>query len=120
MKALPTLLVLSLFLGFGAQSRAGENAAAGGGVFIGGGPAPTPIFGETCVEVEIGGERTQKLNCINQQLKQQAEHVQPVGNVAPLDANSPAVKVHGFSETALSQQYGKNLGKSAVPFRPAK
>jgi hypothetical protein len=75
---------------------------------------------ETCVEVEIGGEKAEKLNCINEQLKQQVDRVQPVGNLPPLDASSPTVKLHGFNETALQQQYGKNLGKSVVPFRPAK
>ena len=75
---------------------------------------------QTCVEVEIGGEKSSKLDCINQQLKQQVDRAQPVGNVPPLDAASPAVKLHGFNETALQQQYGKNLGKSVVPFRPTK
>ncbi len=91
------------------------------GVVLGGKTTPSmAAASETCVEVEIGGERTQKLDCINKQLKQHAERVQPIGNTPPLDAGSPSVKSHGFNETALSQQYGQNLGKSVVPFRPAK
>ena len=91
----------------------GSNATTPGG-------QPPAAASETCVEVEIGGEKSSKLDCINQQLKQQVDRQQPVGNVPPLDAASPAVKLHGFNETALQQQYGKNLGKSVVPFRPTK
>jgi hypothetical protein len=109
-----------LFLLLGVEARAADTGASGNGVFIGGNSSPPPSAAETCVEVEIGGERTQKLDCINQQLKQQARHIQPVGNVPPLDAGSPSVKLHGFNETALAQQYGQNLGKSVVPSRPAK
>ena len=73
---------------------------------------------ETCVEVEIGGEKTPNLNCLNQSLQKQTDNVHPTGNVAPLDATSSAVKLGGYNETALKQQYGPNYGKSAVPWRP--
>lgn len=74
---------------------------------------------ETCVEVEIGGEKTPSLSCLNQRLQHQADNVRPTGNVAPLDATSSPVKLGGYNETALKQQYGPNYGKSAVPWRPA-
>lgn len=104
-----------IFLALPLSAHAGDN-----GPFLNGSKTPATSVTENCVEVEIGGEHTQKLDCINQQLKQQASHVQPIGNVPPLDAGSPAVKVHGFNETALSQQYGPNLGKSVVPYRPSR
>ncbi|HTH98409.1 MAG TPA: hypothetical protein VL574_13405 [Stellaceae bacterium] len=75
--------------------------------------------GEACVEVEIGGQKSTGLDCLNQKLKQATDSVQPVGNIPPVDASSPAVKVGGFNETAMQQQYGQNWGKSVVPFRPA-
>jgi hypothetical protein len=74
--------------------------------------------GETCVEVEIGGEKTPTLNCLNQQLRRAVENVQPTGNIAPLGASSPAPALGEFNETAMSEQYGQNWGKSAVPYRP--
>lgn len=74
---------------------------------------------ETCVEVEIGGEKAPKLSCLNQQLQKQVESVRPTANIAPLDAtSSPAVKLGGYNQTALKQQYGPNYGKSAIPWRP--
>jgi hypothetical protein len=75
--------------------------------------------GGACVEVEIGGQKSTGLDCLNQKLKQETNNVQPIGNIPPLDASSPAVKVGGFSQTAVSQQFGQNFGKSVVPFRPA-
>ena len=74
---------------------------------------------ETCVEVEIGGEKTPNLSCLNQHLQHQADTVRPTANVAPLDAtSSPAVKLGGYNQAGMKQQYGPNYGKSAVPWRP--
>lgn len=74
---------------------------------------------ETCVEVEIGGEKAPNLSCLNQHLQKQADNVRPTANVAPLDAtSSPAVKLGGYNGMALKQQYGPNYGKSVIPYRP--
>jgi hypothetical protein len=73
---------------------------------------------ETCVEVEIGGERSSSLDCLNRQLKHVVDRVQPIGNIPPISASSPAVQVGGFNEAAMSQQFGPNLGKSVFPYRP--
>ena len=74
---------------------------------------------ETCVEVEIGGEKTTDPSCLNQHLQRRTDSVHPTENVAPLDAtSSPSVKLGGYNETALKQQYGANYGKSAAPWRP--
>lgn len=79
---------------------------------------PPALAEETCVEVEIGGEKTPSLTCLNQHLQKQVDSVRPTGNVAPLDAASPSVKLGGYNETALKQQYGPSYGKSAIPYRP--
>jgi hypothetical protein len=97
-----------------AQDAAGNNS----GVFIGGTATPSAPADQTCVEVEIGGQKAPAYSCINQRLQQQVQQVQPVANIPPLDASSPAVAVHGFNQTALQQQFGQNFGKSVVPFRP--
>ena len=78
----------------------------------------TPVLAEeTCVEVEIGGEKAPNLNCLNQHLQKQVDSVRPSETIAPLDASSSAVRLGGTNETALKQQYGPNYGKSAVPWR---
>jgi hypothetical protein len=113
------LLLLALASPARADDTAG-NAKTAETVVLGETKAAPAATDDTCVEVEIGGEKAQRLDCINRQLKQQVDQVQPVGNVPPIDASSPAVRSHGFNETALQQQYGKNLGKSVIPFRPSK
>jgi hypothetical protein len=73
----------------------------------------------SCVEVQIGNEHAPTLDCLNQRLKAEVSRVQPAMNIPPVDATSPAVKVGGFNQTAMSQQFGQNWGKSVIPFRPA-
>ncbi len=86
-------------------------------VVLGGQPAP--VASSSCIEVEIGGERTSSLDCLNQRLEHQVRRVQPPRNIAPVDAVSPQVKLGGFNQAALRQQYGPNFGKSAIPYRPS-
>lgn len=79
---------------------------------------PPALAEETCVEVEIGGEKAPNLSCLNQHLQKQVENIHPTGNIAPLDASSSSVTLGGYNETALKQQYGPNYGKSVIPWRP--
>jgi hypothetical protein len=58
------------------------------------------------------------MSCLNQELAQKAAAVAHAPTVAPLDAQSSAVKVGGFNQAAVAQQYGQNFGKSAQPYRP--
>jgi hypothetical protein len=121
MKDIATALlpgVVALFLA-ASPAFAQDSTGSNGGVFIGGTATQSAPADETCVEVEIGGQKAPAYSCINQRLQQQVDHVQPVENSPPLDASSPAVAVHGFNQTALQQQFGQNFGKSVVPFRPA-
>jgi hypothetical protein len=85
------------------------------GIIVGGAPPPAPRF-ERCIEVEIGGDHS--LGCLNQQLKREAERVNPSLNVPPLDARSPDTRVGNANEAAVRQQYGSNYGRSVYPFRP--
>ena len=121
MKAIATALLPGVVAVFLAASPAFAQDAPGSksGVFIGGGATPSAPADQTCVEVEIDGQKAPAYSCINQRLQQQVDQVQPVANIPPLDASSPAVAVHGFNQTALQQQFGQNFGKSVVPFRPA-
>lgn len=58
------------------------------------------------------------MDCLNQQLKKKVDRVNPTLNTPPLDARSPDTKVGVINIPAVQQQYGKNFGVSAVPFRP--
>lgn len=86
-------------------------------VMLGGQPAPASSA--SCIEVEIGGERTSSLECLNQRLEHEVRRVQPPRNIAPSDAVTPQVKLGGFNQAAVRQQYGSNFGKSVVPYRPS-
>ena len=110
-----TAFTLSLLFSSSFVVPAQSQEASNGSVSLG----PTTSSGsETCVEVEIGGEKAPGLNCLNQELKRKVDRVQPPPIGAPLDAQSPSVRVGTFNETAVSQQYGTNFGKSVVPQRP--
>jgi hypothetical protein len=113
------LLALSMFFLFSLPSWARDPASSSQSVHIeGSARAPAVVAAENCVEVEIGGEKAPSFACVNQRLQQEVDRLRPIANIPPLDASSPAVRVHGFNETALQQQFGQNFGKSAVPFRP--
>lgn len=70
-----------------------------------------------CIDVEIGSSRA--MDCLNQKLKDKVDSVNPVTNVPPIDARSPDTKVGVVNIPGVQQQYGKNFGVSAVPYRPA-
>ena len=79
--------------------------------------AREPARLQRCVDVVIGSERS--FGCLNEKLKQQVDRVNPpVTNTPPFDARSQDVKVGVINIPALQEQYGKNFGVSAVPFRP--
>jgi hypothetical protein len=72
---------------------------------------------ERCVEVEIGSSRA--LNCLNQKLKREVDRVNPSLNLPPIDAKSSDLKVGTVNIPGVQQQYGRNFGVSAFPYRPA-
>ena len=76
-----------------------------------------PASHERCVEVEIGSSRS--MDCLNQKLKKEVDKVNPSINLPPIDAKSQDLKVGVVNVPAVQQQYGRNFGVSAVPYRPA-
>ena len=76
-----------------------------------------PAVRESCVEVEIAGEKS--FSCLNQQMKREVDRANPAVNIAPLDARSPDTRIGVVNVPAVRQQYGKNFGTSVIPFRPA-
>ncbi len=65
------------------------------------------------------GEGNQTLDRLNQQLKRKVDETNPIGNNPPLDARSPDTKTGVINIPGVQQQYGKNFGHSAIPYRPA-
>jgi hypothetical protein len=82
-----------------------------------GGSKTSQAASERCVEVEIGSSRA--FECLNQKLKQQVDRMAPSLNLPPLDARSPDTKIGVVNTPGVQQQYGKNFGVSAAPYRPA-
>lgn len=102
-------LVLVAMLLCALPSRAEDTPA----IMIGGEtPAPTH---RSCVEVEIGGDKA--FGCLNRKLKEQVERVNPPTIDAPIDARSPDIRVGVVNIPAIKQQYGRNFGVSAAPYR---
>ena len=83
---------------------------------IGGGNASPSS--QTCVQAQIGNEKPSAYDCLDQQLRQQAQGANPAKPVVPFSANSSSNAVGTFNEQGVVQQYGQNFGKSVIPYRP--
>jgi hypothetical protein len=87
-------------------------------------PSPTrgPFSGDGSSNacVNPGSGSGQALDCLNLKLRQQVDQVNPGSSVpsAPLDARSIDTKIGIVNVPAVQQQYGKNFGVSAAPYRP--
>ncbi|WP_316205423.1 hypothetical protein [Bradyrhizobium sp. SZCCHNS3004] len=65
------------------------------------------------------GETDTSFGCINERLRRKVDEVNPpVLNLPPIDAKSSDLKVGTVNIPAVQQQYGRNFGHSAVPYRP--
>jgi hypothetical protein len=66
------------------------------------------------------GDGGKGLGCLNQKLKNQVDQASSNASTptAPLDARSPDLKIGVVNVPGVQQQYGKNFGVSAVPYRP--
>jgi hypothetical protein len=82
-------------------------------IVIGGGVGKA----DRCAEAEIGPSRS--MDCLNQKLQREVDRVNPMLNLPPVDARSSDTKVGVVNIPAVQQQYGRNFGVSAVPYRPA-
>ena len=107
------LVLLGMELLVGGQALAQEPPKRPTGVIIGGGQ---PQEKERCVEVQIGQSRG--FDCLNAKLRQDLEKVAPQPNAPPIDARSPDIKTGVINIPGVQQQYGRNFGVSAVPYRP--
>ncbi|WP_316188957.1 hypothetical protein [Bradyrhizobium sp. SZCCHNS1054] len=68
---------------------------------------------------EAKGETDTSFGCINERLRRKVDEVNPpVLNLPPIDAKSSDLKVGTVNIPAVQQQYGRNFGHSAVPYRP--
>jgi hypothetical protein len=83
-------------------------------IMIGGAQSPAPSFGG-CVEVEIGKDRS--FGCLNRQLRSEVDKIRPVIAAPPVDARSTDLKTGVVNIPAIRQQYGRNFGISAAPYR---
>jgi hypothetical protein len=108
-------LALGLALGLLAPGRLMAQPAQG---------AATPELtlpgsaGQTCVQVKVAGQKPSAYNCLNQQMQQYVQRQsQPQPN-PPVSAGSQPNQVGSFNEQSVAEQYGKNFGISAVPYRP--
>jgi len=88
-------------------------------IIIGSNGSSAPAGEGPCVEVEIGGDKAEPLDCLNRRLKRQVDRVMPSFSSAPIEAQSQDVRVGVFNRAAVQQQYGSNFGVSVVPQRPA-
>jgi hypothetical protein len=99
-----------------ASGEAQDVPPAKSGVTIGGEAPPLTVH-QRCPDAGTGGD--QSIGCLNEKLKQQVDRVNPApANVPPLDAKSQDLKVGVVNTPGVKQQYGKNYGVSAYPYRP--
>lgn len=81
----------------------------------------TAMAQQSCVDVEVEGERHPAFDCLNDQLKAAAQAAAPTNpDTAIADAvgHGEPNKVGTFSYTGQSIRMGSNFGKSANPQRP--
>ncbi|WP_229198896.1 hypothetical protein [Bradyrhizobium acaciae] len=84
----------------------------------GGGTGRAAARGGSGAPAERCGDAA-SLGCINERLKKQVDQVNPpVTNTPPIDAKSQDLKVGVVNVPAVQQQYGRNFGVSAFPYRP--
>jgi hypothetical protein len=87
------------------------------GIVIGGKmPPPLTVGVGRCVDIEIDGSRA--FHCLNDDLRRQVDKVAPSLNTPPIDARSPDPQTGVINLPGVREQYGKNFGVSAFPYRP--
>ena len=102
--------LIALIIGAAHQTWAGEPTTSG---------VEQNGSTQTCVDVQIGGDRSNYLNCLNNNIKQQVEHEQnKPAPASPYDAASPSNQIGGFNENAAQEQMGNAFGVSPHAQRP--
>lgn len=131
MKSIMSAIAIVVLAGLPAQAQ--ENTTLPG-IIVGAPPPPANLnrdggngAGRAATARGAGQERCgdaagsagQSLGCINERLKRQVDSVNPpVTNTPPIDAKSQDLKVGVVNVPAVQQQYGRNFGVSAFPYRP--
>lgn len=85
-----------------APASRSSQPAVGGANGNGGKPAEVPSFDR-----------------LNRELKRKVDETNPGAPAAPIDARSPDIRTGVVNIPAVQQQYGRNFGHSAIPYRPA-
>lgn len=82
----------------------------------------TPTAPQTCVDVQIGQDRSSYLNCLNDKIKRQVDQEQnrAAALSAPYSAGSPAYQVGGYNRNGAQEQMGDASGASSHPQRPVR
>jgi hypothetical protein len=76
-------------------------------------PSPPDASHQHCVD-----KNDQSLGCLNEKLRAKVDEVNPTLTTPPIDAKSSDLKVGTVNVPGVQQQYGKNFGKSVIPYRP--
>jgi hypothetical protein len=114
--ALLIFVCLPWLLGLGSRAFAEDAHVMVLPEIVIGGEKDKPATSEHCTET---GPAAGGMDCLNQKLKHEVDRVNPPTiNQPPLDARSSDPKVGVINIPGVQQQYGKNFGVSAVPFRP--
>jgi hypothetical protein len=96
-----TVPLPQITIGGGQQTSSGQAAGGAG----------------RCGNLQPGS--SQAFDCLNQQLQNQVNGVNPGVATAPIDAKSSDLKVGTVNMPAVKQQYGQNFGVSVIPYRPS-
>ena len=105
MHMIRAMIVLGALLSTAQVSLAAEPATAN--------PA------QTCVDVQIGNDRSAYLNCLNDVMARRVEHEHGTPQpTAPVDVHSSSTQVGTFNDAAARQRMGNAFGVSPDPQRP--
>ncbi len=112
------LLMLATGLVTLASTPLRAQTTQSGSITLPGSSGESGAPGQTCVQVRIAGETASPYNCLNQELQQQVQGSGAPQPSLPLGPASPSNQIGTFNEQSVSEQYGKNFGKSVIPYRP--
>jgi hypothetical protein len=81
--------------------------------------APSSSPRSTCVDVQIGDDRTPYFDCLNEELQKNVRRERSTPQPgAPLSATSPSNQIGTYNEAAARQRMGNAFGISPIPQRP--
>ncbi len=94
-----------------------RQTGPGPGPAVGSGAPATAPRKDIAPDVPPGGVKS--FDCLNELMRRKADETNPTTIAPPIDAKSSDLKTGVVNIPGVQQQYGKNFGHSAVPFRPA-